>query len=174
MLAVNEFRKPNTAVFDGKRIKQCFRTGWQAFKLYPVGFIAFNVIILLTIACQILLENKLGFIGSLLGLPVCPLPMGDYIVSAKLLQKQPCVFADFFSGFHYYQPLIIVGFILQLVHQLHYFFEGNSALLLVWTMIYIAINIFYLFTPLLIIDRRLDFWPAMERSRRMVHLQPNV
>jgi hypothetical protein len=44
MLEVNAFRKPNTAPLDERRIRQYFRTGWQTFKQYPLGFIAYSLI----------------------------------------------------------------------------------------------------------------------------------
>jgi uncharacterized membrane protein len=35
-------------------------------------------------------------------------------------------------------------------------------------LVVIAVLAFYLFAPLLIVERRLDFWPAMEMSRKTV------
>jgi hypothetical protein len=171
MPEINEFQNSNTAPLDERRIWQYFRTGWQTFKQYPLGFMGFSLIIWLVKLSPIFLLKETYLIGLLLGIASYPLYVGDYIVSAKLLQKQPCAFVDFFSGFHFYRPLIIFGFILGLIGAIDYFFPAHLTLRLVGKLIFIAVTVLYLFTPLIIVDRRLGFLPAMEFSRRMVQRQ---
>jgi hypothetical protein len=134
-----------------------FRTGWELFKRYPGGFIGFflvNVIIAL-ILCAI------PFLGWLLFVAISPaLIMGNFIVSAKLLQGQAPAFRDFFAGFHFFLPLLLLSLVTSILIAI------GLALLLI-PGIYLAVA--YLFASCLVVDSRLDFWPAMELSRRTVN-----
>ena len=86
--------------------------------------------------------------------------MGNFIVSAKLLQGQTPEFRDFFSGFQYFLPLLLLSLVAGL-------FIGIGTILLIIPGVYLAVA--YLFASYLVVDRRLDFWPAMELSRRTVN-----
>ena len=88
-----------------------------------------------------------------------PLLMGNFIVSAKLLQGQTPEFRDFFAGFQYFLPLLLLSLVAGL-------FIGIGTLLLIIPGVYLAVA--YMFASYLVVDRRLDFWPAMELSRRTV------
>ena len=99
MLAINQFRKPNTAPLDGRRIWQYFRTGWQTFKQYPLGFIAYSLIMLLLIASQIFLEQKLGFVGSLLGYPSIPFLWGIILSVPSYFRNNLAFLPIFFWAF---------------------------------------------------------------------------
>ncbi len=88
-----------------------------------------------------------------------PLLMGNFIVSAKLLQGQPPEFRDFFAGFQYFLPLLLLSLVAGL-------FIGIGTILLIIPGVYLAVA--YMFASYLVVDRRLDFWPAMELSRRTV------
>jgi hypothetical protein len=133
------------------------KTGWDLFKQYPAGFVVFtlvNIVIHLVLYCIPILGELASFaIGS-------PLIMGNFIVSAKLLQKQTPVFRDFFRGFYFFLPLLLVSLVTSI-------FICIGLVLLIIPGIYLTVA--YLFPSCLVIDRRLDFWPAMELSRRTVH-----
>jgi uncharacterized membrane protein len=133
------------------------KTGWGLFKQYPGGFVAFC---LLNLLIQGLL-NSIGYVGAVASIAITsPLLMGNFIVSAKLLQGQPPEFRDFFAGFRYFLPLLLLSLIAGL-------FIGIGTLLLIIPGIYLAVA--YLFASYLVVDRRLDFWPAMELSRRTIN-----
>ena len=89
-----------------------------------------------------------------------PLLMGNFLVSAKLLHGQTPEFRDFFGGFQYFLPLLLLSLIAGL-------FIGIGTILLVIPGVYLAVA--YLFSSCLVVDRRLDFWPAMELSRLTVN-----
>ncbi|HLD46596.1 MAG: hypothetical protein A3K40_05090 [Syntrophobacterales bacterium RIFOXYC2_FULL_60_23] len=89
-----------------------------------------------------------------------PLLMGNFIVSAKLLQGQTPEFRDFFVGFQYFLPLLLLSVVAG-------FFIAIGTLLLIIPGVYLAVA--YLFASYLVVDRRLDFWPAMDLSRRTVN-----
>lgn len=134
-----------------------FKTGWGLFKQYPGGFVGFC---LLNLLIQGLL-NSLSYVGAVASIAVTsPLFMGNFIVSAKLLQGQTPEFRDFFAGFQYFLPLLLLSLIAGL-------FIGIGTLLLIIPGVYLAVA--YLFASYLVVDRRLDFWPAMELSRHTVN-----
>lgn len=166
-------------------IGQYIRKGWEIFLQYPAGFI--GIILILIIANGILIfiianvtssmteKNLLLtiFLTSFLEMVVIsPLYVGLYIVSAKLLQRQPCRFLDFFSGFHYFKPLMIFGLIFSLFYVI---IIGIGNLILPYKILFLLCNLasmafelLFLFTPFIVIDRRLGLWEAMELSRQTV------
>jgi uncharacterized membrane protein len=134
-----------------------FKTGWGLFKQYPTGFVGFC---LLNFLIQGLL-NSLSYVGTVASFAVTsPLFMGNFIVSAKLLQGQTPEFRDFFAGFQYFLPLLLLSLVASL-------FIGIGTLLLIIPGIYLAVA--YFFASYLVVDRRQDFWPAMELSRRTIN-----
>jgi hypothetical protein len=134
-----------------------FKTGWGLFKQYPGGFVGFC---LLNLVIQGAL-NGVSYAGAVASVAITsPLFMGNFIVSAKLLQGQTPEFRDFFAGFPYFLPLLLLSLVAGL-------FIGIGTILLIIPGVYLAVA--YLFASYLVVDRRLDFWPAMELSRRTVN-----
>ena len=133
------------------------KTGWGLFMQYPGGFAGFC---LLTLVIQVALR-AVPFVGPVAALAVTsPLFMGNFIVCAKLLQGQAPEFRDFFAGFQYFLPLLLLSLVAGL-------FIGIGTILLLIPGIYLAVA--YMFASYLVVDRRLDFWPAMELSRHTVN-----
>ena len=134
-----------------------FKTGWGLFIQYPGGFVGFCLIYLLIQAAL----HSIPYVGAVASFAVStPLLMGNFIVSAKLLHGQTPEFRDFFAGFQYFLPLLLLSLVAGL-------FIGIGTLLLVIPGLYLLVA--YMFASYLVVDRRLDFWPAMELSRRTVN-----
>lgn len=134
------------------------KTGWGLFKQYPLGFIGFTLVYGLVL---VVISYPRG-IGWLAAAAVHePLVAGVIIVAAKLLQEKKPGFGDFLGGFQfrYFFPLVLLGLISRV-------FITVGLLLLIVPGLYLAVG--YIFAAPLVIDRRLDFWPAMEESRRFV------
>jgi uncharacterized membrane protein len=133
------------------------KIGWEIFKQYPYGFIGFclvNIIINLAL-------NFIPVLGGLAAFAVSPaLAMGNFTVAAKLLQQHSPEFGDFFTGFNFFWPLLLVSLVASLFIVIGLFF-------LVIPGLYLLVA--YLFASCLVVDRRLEFWPAMEMSRRAVN-----
>jgi uncharacterized membrane protein len=146
---------PGGIVQPGKYLRE----GWELFKLNPGGFIAFALVFFI-------IQAILGYlprVGGLISLAISgPLYAGFYIVSAKLLQRQTMVFQDFFTGFQFFLPLLLLTVVSSL-------FIIAGLILLILPGIFLMVC--YLFASMIVIDRRLDFWPAMELSRRTVQTQ---
>jgi len=140
-------------------LRNYFTAGWNLFKQYHTGFVGFC---LLNLALQLALHST-SYLGAVASVAVSsPLLMGNFIVSAKLVQGHTPEFRDFFAGFQYFVPLLLLSLIAGL-------FISIGTILLVIPGVYLAVA--YLFASYLVVDRRLDFWPAMELSRRTVKPQ---
>ncbi|MGO8760432.1 MAG: hypothetical protein ACLQUS_00385 [Desulfobaccales bacterium] len=136
--------------------KNCVAAGWDLFKQYHTGFVGFC---LLNFAIQLALYDVL-FLGVAASVVVsAPLLMGNFIVSAKLLQGQTPRFRDFFAGLQFFVPLLLLSLIAGL-------FISIGTVLLIIPGVYLGVA--YLFATCLVVDRRLDFWPAMELSRQTI------
>ena len=133
------------------------KTGWGLFIQYPGGFVGFC---LLYLVIQIAL-NVIPYVGVVAAAVIStPLLMGNFIVSAKLLHGKTPEFRDFFTGFQYFLPLLLLTVISGVLISI-------GTLLLIIPGVYLAVA--YLFASYLVVDRRLDFWPAMELSRRSIN-----
>lgn len=133
-----------------------FRAGWEIFKKFPGGFIGYFIITLvITFAL-----NSVPKIGGLITFVIAvPLHAGFFVVSAKLLKDQVPEFGDFFSGFKFFPQLALLGIVSSIIILLGF-------ICLIVPGIYLAVG--YAFALMLVLDRGLDFWPAMETSRRSV------
>ena len=78
----------------------------------------------------------------------------------KLVRGQPAELADIFAGFSLgLVPLLLFSLVGQLL-------TAVGLVLCIVPGIYLLVA-WHLFTPLLILDKRLDFWSAMELSRKV-------
>ncbi len=133
-----------------------FQTGWDIFRQYPYGFIGF---FLLDFLIQVIL-HAIPIFGSVVSFVISPaLMMGNFIVAAKLLHRHTPRFGDFFSGFYLFWPLFLVSLVGSLL-------IGIGMILLIIPGIYLTVS--YLFASCLVVDRRVNFWTALELSRRTV------
>jgi uncharacterized membrane protein len=146
------------AVFQELQLGAYLKTGWEIFKQYPVGFIAFSLVYLVALT---VISYPRG-IGWLAAAAIHePLIAGYIIVAAKLMQGRNPNFSDFFGGFQFrfFLPLVLLGLVSRVLITIGLF-------LLIIPGLYLAVS--YIFAALLVVDRRLDFWAAMEESRRRV------
>lgn len=145
--------KPITASLP---LGEYLKTGWELFKRYPGWYVGFFLIYVVLQA----VSRLIPFIGAVAGFAVGPaLLMGNFIVSAKLLQGHTPKFNDFFLGFRFFIPLLLTALVGGAL-------AGIGLLLLVIPGVYLLVG--YLFASSLVVDRRLDFWAALELSRRTV------
>ena len=118
-----------------------FKTGWGLFKQYPGGFVGFCLFYLLIQAVL----HSIPYVGAVASLTVStPLLMGNFIVSAKLLHGQPPEFRDFFAGFQYFLPLLLLSLVAGV-------FIAIGTMLLVIPGLYLIVA--YMFASYLVVDR---------------------
>jgi hypothetical protein len=138
------------------RVGQCFSQGWELLKAnFGLLFGACAVVWLITTVCERvpLLSSVLWvFLGIFYG--------GLYFVFLKRLRGQPAVIADVFAGFSMaFVQLLLVGLVAGILTGL-----GMCCLLLPGIYLVVA----WIFAVPLVIDKRLEFWTAMELSRKIV------
>jgi hypothetical protein len=132
------------------------KTGWHLFLSYPGGFVGFFLIYLVIQTAL----HFLPWLGGVASFVVGPaLIMGNFIVSAKLLQGRGPQFSDFFLGFRFFVPLLLTALVGGVL-------TGIGLILLIIPGLYLMVS--YTFAASLVVDRRLDFWPALELSRHTV------
>jgi uncharacterized membrane protein len=149
-------QKPAPIPIPDVKIRDYFKVGWELFKKYPGGFVGYFIIL---VVGSLVLE-WVPIIGPLVSIVlVTPLNAGFFVVSAKLLKNQHPEFSDFFIGLRFFQQLAFFGVISTILIVIGIF-------LLVVPGIYLIVG--YTFALMFIVDQRLDFWSAMEASRRSV------
>lgn len=132
------------------------KEGWELFKSRPGEFIVFTIILAVVTAVL----SKLDFIGTLASTAVTPvLYAGFIIVVFMLLRGQEVQFGDFFKGYNYFLPLFLASIVMSLLVTIGTF-------LLVLPGIYLIVS--YMFVSMLIVDYHMEFWQAMETSRKIV------
>ena len=137
-------------------IQGSIRQAWEMVRQHIGEFIGFTLII---VAITVL-ASKMGNFGSMLLTAVeTPLYAGYIIVTFNMLSGKPLQFADFFKGYNYFLPLFLAGLATSILITL-------GSFLLILPGIYLAVC--YMFVTPLIIDHRMEFWDAMETSRKIV------
>jgi len=88
-----------------------------------------------------------------------PMIAGLHIFTMKKLMGRRAEFADLFLGFNYFVPTLVASIVIGL------FVFGGTLLCIIPGLVVAAM---YKFTYLFIVDKRMDFWQAMEASHAVV------
>jgi uncharacterized membrane protein len=88
-----------------------------------------------------------------------PLMAGFHIYCMKRILGRPTEFADLFKGFNFFVPTLVASLVIML------FVFGGTLLCFIPGLVVAAM---YKFTYLFIVDKRMDFWPAMQASHAVV------
>jgi hypothetical protein len=138
------------------KIGEYISRGWE--QLQPtIGLFVGYVAVLFGINLVLAFIPFAGSIASAVVSP--PLNAGLFIVAYKHLSGESVEFADFFKGFEKFGVFLLAGLVSGLLTLL-----GFVACIVPG----IYLGIAYSFVQLFIIDQNLDFWPAMEMSRKLV------
>jgi uncharacterized membrane protein len=73
--------------------------------------------------------------------------------------NRPAELADLFKGFNFFVPTLVASLVISL------FVLGGTLLCIIPGLVLAAM---YKFTYLFIVDKRMDFWPAMQASHAVV------
>jgi uncharacterized membrane protein len=128
------------------------KSGWNIFKKDAALSIAFAF---LALVCYLLI-NFIPFVGILFFYPFIA---GFIVISLMVFQNKSLAFKNYFWGFRHCLPLLVFSIVSTI-----FIFIG--ILLLVIPGIYLTVA--YTFAPYLIVEKNIDFWPAMEISRKKV------
>ena len=88
-----------------------------------------------------------------------PLTAGFCIYCLKRILGRQTDFADLFKGFNFFVPSLVASLVIML------FTFAGSLLCVIPGLVVAAM---YKFTYLFIVDKRMDFWPAMQASHNVV------
>ncbi len=138
--------------------------GWDIFKEFAWAFVLFTLLLAVIGFMLSLLPAPIGSNaegqGGLANAIVSPvLGAGFYIVALGIMKGRSYSFSDFFQGFQNFLPIFLVSLVGSLITAL-------GLVLLLIPGIYIGVC--YLFGMCFVIEKRLDFWDALEASRKIV------
>ncbi|MBZ5727182.1 MAG: hypothetical protein LAP87_19560 [Acidobacteriia bacterium] len=88
-----------------------------------------------------------------------PLLAGFHIFCMKKILGRRAEFADLFTGFNFFVPTLVASLLISL------FVSIGFILCIIPGLVLTAM---YMFTYLFIVDKRMDFWPAMQASHAVV------
>lgn len=88
-----------------------------------------------------------------------PLMVGFHLFCAKKILGRRAEFADLFTGFNFFIPALVASLIIAV------FTFAGTLLCIIPGLVVAAM---YKFTYLFIMDKRMDFWPAMQASHAIV------
>ena len=130
---------------------------WVMYKKQAINSAAFTMLIisLMLLTMQYLPQAQLAV--SVLLLPA--LFTGFYIVANKLNNDQPVHYGHFYGGFSFYIHVVAIWMIGQLL-------TGIGLLLLVVPGVYLMVS--YNFSVLMSIFGGMNFWQALEESRKLI------
>jgi uncharacterized membrane protein len=108
----------------------------------------------------VLLAIVFTLLGSMVPIIIQgPLIAGLHIFTMKKLMGRRAEFADLFLGFNYFVPTLVASLLIAL------FVSIGTILCIIPGLVVAAM---YKFTYLFIVDKRMDFWPAMQASHAVV------
>jgi hypothetical protein len=137
-------------------IGDCLGRGWD-LALANLGPLIGYTLILLAVHVALAFIPIAGWIASWVIGPA--LSAGYFIYIFKKLRGEETRFDDFFGGLNYFGNLFLVGLIGGILIAV-------GLILCILPGLYLAVA--YMFASFLVVARKLDFWQAMETSRRAV------
>jgi uncharacterized membrane protein len=183
-------QKINSLIQQGYdlNVTECISQGWKILNQNLGSFIGFVFLsVLLYVASICLCGIPLLFYGNLFA--------GFYIVALRIQKRQSVTFENFFDGFRnsnfpqillatlviiaitivLYIPYYAVQLPLSLSNMattdpVKYWSIYCVSVLVLWAAL-ACISIIYAFAIPFIVDQRIEFWPAMELSRKIVSRQ---
>jgi hypothetical protein len=141
-------------------IFHCIGRGWELLKssFWPIVGVTFVVMVVAAAA------GAIPFLGMLVSLLLTGVFNGGlFYYYLKKIRGQPAELGDAFSGFSLaLGPLMLTTLLVVLM-------TAFGFICLILPGIYLAVA--YYFAYMLVIDRKMEFWAAMEVSRRVITAQ---
>jgi hypothetical protein len=129
------------------KIEDYLRKGYNIFRKQADLFLLFTALYLLSMPFG-------GFIIS------APLSAGFFLVAHRLEKGERIIFENFFDGFKFFLPLLILTIVTGVIVIIGYF---------AFIIPGIYLTVAYTFSIFFVIFGKMDFWNAMETSRKLVH-----
>ncbi len=137
-------------------LSYCISQGYEVFKQNIGGFVLYTLV-------YFGMSMVLGFIPLVGGLGAAALgsalSAGVFLAAKKVKNGETVEFGQFFDGFKLGAPIFLVGLISQLLTIVGF-------ICLIIPGIYLAVS--YAFAGMFVTFHGMDFWPAMEASRKVI------
>jgi hypothetical protein len=136
----------------------CLSRGWAD---YRDNFGLFVGSVFLVIACYFI-TALIPFVGGFANLIISgPLQGGLCLVFLRRIRRQPATIGETFSGFNKgaFLQLLLASVLIQVITSI-----GFALCVLPGLYLFVA----WIFAIPLVADKKMEFWPAMELSRRVV------
>ncbi len=141
-------------------IREGFENGWLMYKKYAAYASGYTFFV---ISLQLIFVMYLPDYAVLFGVFLSgPLSAGYFLAANKISQGETLLYPDFFRGFEYYVPLVLVTVVGQVLTAI-------GLVVLIIPGIYLLVA--YLFSPLMVLFGGFEFWPALEYSRKVIQIQ---
>ena len=137
--------------------KESFIKAWELFKSQALLHVLYMLFILSIQGLTVIYFQKYMIVYSALLAP--PLYSGFFLVANRISRGEPVIYPDFFGGFQFWLPLVVISLLGQVLVALGLF-------ALVIPGVYLAVC--YLFSLLMAIFGGVDVWSAMEWSRKLI------
>lgn len=142
------------------KIGEYLQRGWEIMKQNLGGFIGFTAILGLIAAIPVLAPERLMPLANAFVNVISPvLSAGFLIVAFKIIKRQATEFGDFFQGFTRFLPIFLTSLLVGI-------FVFIGFVLLVIPGIYLGVA--YSFAIAFVVGKNIDFWEAMESSRKII------
>jgi hypothetical protein len=137
---------------------------WELLKDHFLPLIGATIVVVVALAVLQAVLKTIPFLGIIANLLLTGVFLGGiYLYYLRQLRGETVEFGDAFAGFTLaFVPLMLGGLVSSLLTCV-------GLVLLILPGIYLAVA--WAFTTLLIIDKKMDFWTAMEVSRRVITAQ---
>ncbi len=154
----NKINRLITGTYDFS-ISDCFQKAFDTFKKNMGNFIIFTLLFGFITA----ILSSIPYVGWIASLFIVPqLMAGFFLVGKKVADNETTTFNDFFEGFQFVIPLCLLYLVMGILISIGFF-------LLIIPGLYLLVS-YSLALPLVIFEK-MDFWPAMEASRKIVTKQ---
>ena len=137
---------------------------WELLKDHFLPLVGATIVVVVALAVLQAMLKMIPFLGIVASLVLTGVFLGGlYFYYLRQLRGETVEFGDAFAGFTLaFVPLMLGGLVSSLLTCVGF-------ALLILPGIYLAVA--WAFTTLLIIDKKMDFWTAMEVSRRVITAQ---
>jgi len=88
-----------------------------------------------------------------------PLLVGFHLYCMKKIMGRPAELGDLFKGFNFFVPSLVASLLISLFASIGF---------LLCIIPGLVVGAIFKFTYLFIVDKRMDFWPAMQASHEVV------
>lgn len=146
----NQVEKQDSA--ENVNISKWISAGWDLVFSAPADFIllALIYIIVLSVASSTAVAQFLVW---------GPLNVGFFFIVLEKMHGHPIRIGDISKGFNFFLAAVLSNILIT------FFFAIGFAFCIIPGLLVAAI---YIFTPLFILEKNMDFWTAMEASRKVV------